>query len=107
MFIYNLSSRLWPIANASKIAYYILSSAPNFCLLCLNYAPLLCKVLHCEYWYQDVTRSGKTGLICTTAEIHFLSVATVTICESYTHTLSRNTKYLTINGQVCFQTAFC
>ena len=44
-----------------------------------------------------VTRSGKSGLICTSTEIHFLSVH-----ESNTHALPRNTKYLTINGQICF-----
>ena len=44
-----------------------------------------------------VTRYGKTGLIHTSTEIHFLSVR-----ESYTHALPRNTKYLTIDDQVCF-----
>ena len=44
-----------------------------------------------------VTRSGKTGLIATITDIHFLSVH-----ESYTHVLPRNTKYLIIDGQVYF-----
>ena len=46
---------------------------------------------------QYVTRSGKTGLIATITDIHFLSV-----CESCTHALPKNTKYLIIDGQVCF-----
>ena len=51
-----------------------------------------------------VTRSGKTSLICTTTEIHFLPVR-----ERCTHALPRNIKYLTIDGQVrmLLQTAFC
>ena len=47
-----------------------------------------------------VTRSEKTGLIATITYIHFLSV-----CESCTHALPRNTKYLitdTSDSQVCF-----
>ena len=44
-----------------------------------------------------VTGSGKTGLICATNEIHFLSVL-----ERSTQALPRNTKYFTIGGQVCF-----
>ena len=44
-----------------------------------------------------VTRSGKTGLIRTSIDIHFLPVR-----ESCTHALHRNTKYLIIDGQVCF-----
>ena len=35
--------------------------------------------------------------ICTSTGFLFLSV-----CESYTHVLPRNTKYLMIDGQVCF-----
>ena len=42
-------------------------------------------------------RPGKTGHICTSTGFHFLSVR-----ESYTHALPRNTRYLTIDGQVCF-----
>ena len=38
-----------------------------------------------------MTRSGKTGLIVTITDIHFLPVR-----ESCTHTLPRNTKYLII-----------
>ena len=41
--------------------------------------------------------SGKTGLIHTSTEIQFLSIS-----ERYTHALPRNTKYLAIDGQVCF-----
>ena len=44
-----------------------------------------------------VTGSGKTGLIATIIDIHFLPVH-----ESCTHALTRNTKYLIIDGQVCF-----
>ena len=44
-----------------------------------------------------VTGPGKTGHICTSTGFHFLSV-----CESCTHGLPRNIKYLTIDGQVCF-----
>ena len=44
-----------------------------------------------------VTGSGKTGLIATITDIHFLPVR-----ESCTHALPRNTKYLIIDGQVCF-----
>ena len=44
-----------------------------------------------------VTRSGKTGLIDTIIDIYFLSVF-----ESFTHALPRNTKCLIIDGQVCF-----
>ena len=45
----------------------------------------------------NVTGSGKTGLIATITDIHFLPVR-----ESCTHALPRNTKYLIIDGQVCF-----
>ena len=45
----------------------------------------------------NVTWSGKTGLIVTITDIHFLPVR-----ESCTHALPRNTKYLIIVGQVCF-----
>ena len=44
-----------------------------------------------------MTRSGKTGLIATITDIHFLSVR-----ETSTHALPRYTKYLIIDGQVCF-----
>ena len=44
-----------------------------------------------------VTGSGKTGLIHISTEIQFLSIS-----ERYTHALPRNTKYLAIDGQVCF-----
>ena len=42
-----------------------------------------------------VTGSGKTGLIATITDIHFLPVR-----ESCTHALPRNTKYLIIDGQM-------
>ena len=50
-------------------------------------------------WHSTiyVTRSGKTGLIRTSTDIHFLPVR-----ESCTNALHRNTKYLIIDGQVCF-----
>ena len=54
---------------------------------------IACMLLNAQY----VTRHGKTGLMCTSTVFHFLSVR-----ESYTHALPRNTKYLTIDGQVCF-----
>ena len=57
-----------------------------------------------RFWYlyigpisAYVTGSGKTGLICTSTEIQFLSIS-----ERYIHALPRNTKYLAIDGQVCF-----
>ena len=46
---------------------------------------------------QYVTGSGKTGLIVTITDIHFLPVR-----EGCTHALPRNTKCLIIVGQVCF-----
>ena len=51
-----------------------------------------------------VTKSGKTGLICATTEIHFLSVL-----ESYAHALPRSTKHLTKDGHagLLLQAAFC
>ena len=45
----------------------------------------------------NVTESEKTGLIHTSTEIQFLFIS-----ERYTHALPRNTKYLAIDGQVCF-----
>ena len=55
----------------------------------------VCKYvcMPCTY----VIRSGKTGLITTITDIHFLPVG-----ESCTHALPRNTKYLIIDGRVCF-----
>ena len=47
--------------------------------------------------YLHVIGSAKSWHICTKTKIHFLLVH-----ESYTHALSRNTKYLTIDGKVCF-----
>ena len=44
-----------------------------------------------------MTGSGKTSLIATITDIHFLPVR-----ESCTHALPRNTKHLIIDGQVCF-----
>ena len=56
------------------------------------------KILfYAEFGRAYVTGSGKTGLIATITDIHFLTVR-----ESCTHALSRNTKYLIIDGQVCF-----
>ena len=40
---------------------------------------------------------GKSGLIATTTDIPFLLVR-----ESCTHALTKNTKYLVIDGKVCF-----
>ena len=69
--------------------------------------PLWCTVVFSKAFFLDgiafirqtlfVTRSGKTNLICTRTEINFLSVH-----ESCTHALPRNTKYLNIDGRVCF-----
>ena len=65
-----------------------------------------CTKILCKYLWQsilgqstilNVTGSGKTGLIATITDIHFLPV-----CESCTHALPRSTKYLIIDGQVCF-----
>ena len=44
-----------------------------------------------------VTIFEKIDYLRTSTEVHFLPVR-----ESYIHALSRNTKYLTIDGQVCF-----
>ena len=44
-----------------------------------------------------VTEFAKTDLMGTNTEIHFLPVD-----ESHTHALSRNTKHLRLDGQVCF-----
>ena len=49
------------------------------------------------FLYAYVTRSGKTGLIATITDIHFLPVR-----ESCTHALPRDTKCLIIDGQICF-----
>ena len=78
----------------------------------LDSLKIMCKVAseikHCsfmlilQYWsvgssFIYVTGSGKTGLIATITDIHFLPVR-----ESCTHALPRNTKYLIIDGQVSF-----
>ena len=57
------------------------------------------SLAHIYSMFHDiyVTESGKTGLIHTSTEIQFLSIS-----ERYTHALPRNTKYLAIDGQVCF-----
>ena len=47
--------------------------------------------------YTFVTGFAKTDLLGTNTEIHFLSVD-----ESHTHALSKNTKHLRLGGQVCF-----
>ena len=44
-----------------------------------------------------MTEFAKTDLMGTNSEIHFLPVD-----ESHTHALSRNTKHLRLDGQVCF-----
>ena len=44
-----------------------------------------------------VTKSGKTGLIATITNIHFLCAR-----QSYTHALPKNIKYLIMYGHVCF-----
>ena len=45
----------------------------------------------------NVTEFAKTDLMGTNTEIHFLPVD-----ESHTHALSRDTKRLRLDGQVCF-----
>ena len=60
----------------------------------------ICTVLCIILTY--VTESGKTGLIRTSTEIHFLSVR-----ENSTYALPRNTKHLTIDFQVCFYRQLC
>ena len=47
--------------------------------------------------YVYVTEFAKTDLMGTNTEIHFLPVD-----ESHTHALSRDTKHLRLDGQVCF-----
>ena len=47
-------------------------------------------------------KCGKTGLIVTITDIHFLPIR-----ESCTHALPRSTKYLIIVGQVCFYRRCC
>ena len=44
-----------------------------------------------------VTVFWKTDHVVTNTEIHFLPVD-----ESHTHALSRDTKHLSLDGQVCF-----
>ena len=46
---------------------------------------------------QQWCRTWKIGLICTTTEIHLLFV-----CERCTYALPRNTKYLSIDGNISF-----
>ena len=48
-------------------------------------------------WLINVTEFAKTDLMGTNTEIHFLSVD-----ESHTHALSRDTKHLRLDVQVCF-----
>ena len=59
--------------------------------------PFLVNSMYDKFSRLYVTGSGKTGLIATITDIHFLPVR-----ESCTHALPRNTKYLIIDGQVCF-----
>ena len=51
----------------------------------------------CTYIRIYVTEFAKTDLMGTNTEIHFLPVD-----ESHTHALSRDTKHLRLDGQVCF-----
>ena len=53
-------------------------------------------IYFCSYGLY-VTGFAKTNLMGTNTEIHFLSVD-----ESDTHTLSKDTKHLRLDGQVCF-----
>ena len=46
---------------------------------------------------QFVTEFAKTDLMGTNTEIYFVPVD-----ESHTHALSNDTKYLRLDGQVCF-----
>ena len=54
-----------------------------------------------DKWYfpaiVNVTVFWKTDHVVTNTEIHFLPVD-----ESHTHALSRDTKHLSLDGQVCF-----
>ena len=52
--------------------------------------------LHCKIMIF-VTEFAKTDLMGTHTEIHFLPAD-----ESHTHALSRDTKHLRLDGQVCF-----
>ena len=67
------------------IEYYIIG---NYCCTILVLA-----VSHLTI----VTEFAKTDLMGTNTEIHFLPVD-----ESHTHALSRDTKHLRLDGQVCF-----
>ena len=49
-----------------------------------------------------MTVFAETDLMGTNTEIHFLPVD-----ESYTHALSRDTKHLRLDGQVCFFRQSC
>ena len=81
----------------------------NLATFCWSQKVSMIHRFHCTYAYRFilihafieaatyVTGSGKTGLIVTITDIHFLPVR-----ESCTHALPRNTKYLIIDGQVCF-----
>ena len=57
---------------------------------CVSVCECMCA---CAY----VTEFAKTDLMGTNTEIHFLPVD-----ESHTHALSRDTKHLRLDGQVCF-----
>ena len=58
------------------------------------YAHFTIDLLH---YLPYMTIFGKTDHLRASTEIHFLPIR-----ESYIHALSRNTKCLTIDGQVCF-----
>ena len=58
--------------------------------------PTVCNFMLIRTVYC-VTRSGKTGFICATTKTRLL-----VLLESYSLALSRSTKYLTIDGRLCF-----
>ena len=66
----------------------------------LYVAMYACVCISCTYIYvynYNVTVFWETDLMVTNTEIHFLPVD-----ESHIHALSRDTKHLRIDGQVCF-----
>ena len=66
-------------------------------ILC-GYNKIICMVtLMVSYLSHNCDHLGKIDHLRVSIENHFLPVH-----ESYIHVLSRNTKYLTIDDQVCF-----
>ena len=64
----------------------------------MNTCLQLFKILIIQtYTYIYVTGFAKNDLMGTNTEIHFLSVD-----ESHTQALSKDTKYLRLDGLVCF-----